>query len=347
MGKRSRKRWYDSVPSVLFTALGLALATLAVVAFVNPWPSALLIRALFERGAAQTVAEMEPYVPRNGVDARRDISYGDAGSDTTLDVFTPAGESTPLTTVVWIHGGAWISGDKSNVDPYLQLLASHGYAAVGLNYTISPETTYPTALTQLNDALGFLVEHAAEYGIDPESIVLAGDSAGSQYASQLATMVTNPAYAERVGIAPKLTADQLRAVILNCGIYDVRGIPNAPGIGGWGFRVALWSYLGEKDWSDTAGGRDMSTIEYVTADFPTTWISGGNGDPLTNSQSKPLAKKLAGLGVEVTSVFYPEDESPALPHEYQFHLNFAKARSALLSTVDFLDTVSARTKNSD
>ena len=91
----------------------------------------------------------------------------------------------------------------------------------------------------------------------------------------------------------------------------------------------------------------MSTIEYVTADFPTTWISGGNGDPLTNSQSKPLAKKLAGLGVEVTSVFYPEDESPALPHEYQFHLNFAKARSALQSTVDFLDTVNARTKNSD
>ena len=343
MGKRTRRRWYDSVASVLSIAVGLTLATLGVVAFVNPWPSALLIRALFERGAAQTVTEMEPYVPSSGVDARRDISYGNAGSDTTLDVFTPAGASTPLTTVVWIHGGAWISGDKSNVDPYLQMLASHGYAAVGLNYTIAPEATYPTALTQLNDALGFLVTHAADYGIDPSSIVLAGDSAGSQYASQLATMVTNPAYAERVGIAPTLTPDQLRAVILDCGIYDVRGIPNAPGIGGWGFRVALWSYLGEKDWSDAAGGKDMSTIEYVTSDFPTTWISGGNGDPLTNTQSKPLAEKLAALGVDVTSVFYPDDESPALPHEYQFHLDFAKARTALQSTIDFLGTVRAGT----
>ncbi|MGJ4845224.1 alpha/beta hydrolase [Leifsonia sp. Le1] len=341
MGTRIHKRWYDSVVSVVFMALGLAVVTVLVVAFFNPWPSALLIRALFERGAADTVAEMEPYVPKSGVDAHRDIAYGDAGSDTSLDVFTPTGESTPLTTVVWIHGGAWISGDKSNVDPYVQILASHGYTTVSLNYTISPETTYPTALNQLNDALGFLVEHAAEYNIDPNSIVIAGDSAGSQYTAQLATIVTNPAYAERVGVTPTLTAKQLKAVILNCGIYDVRGIPDAPGIGGWGFRIALWSYLGAKDWSKTPGGRDMSTIEDVTADFPTTWISGGNADPLTDSQSKPLAKKLEGLGVDVTSVFYPADESPALPHEYQFHLDFAKARSALQSTIVFLDRVKA------
>ena len=341
MGNRLHKRWYDSVVSVSFMALGLAIATLVVVAFVNPWPSALLIRTLFERGAAETVAEMQPYVPKSGVDAHRDIVYGNAGSDTSLDVFTPAGASKPLTTVVWIHGGAWISGDKSDVDPYLQILASHGYTAVGLNYTISPEATYPTALNQLNDALGFLVAHAAEHKIDPNSIVLAGDSAGSQYAAQLATIVTSPSYAKRVGVTPKLTADQLKAVILNCGIYDVRGIPDAPGIGGWGFRIALWSYLGTKDWSSTPAGQDMSTIEYVTAEFPTTWISGGNGDPLTNGQSKPLAKKLAAMGVDVTSVFYPTDETPALPHEYQFHLDFAKARSALQSTVDFLGKVSA------
>lgn len=341
MGNRIHKHWYDSVVSVSFMALGLALVTVVVVGFVNPWPSALLIRSLFEKGAAETVAEMKPYVPKSGVDAHRDIVYGDAGSDTSLDVFTPTGASTPLTTVVWIHGGAWISGDKSNVDPYIQILASHGYTTVSLNYTIAPEATYPTALNQLNDALGFLVEHAAEYNIDPDSMVLAGDSAGSQYAAQLATMVTSDAYAKRLGITPKLSKEQLKAVILNCGIYDVRGIPNAPGIGGWGFRVALWSYLGEKDWSDTPGGEDMSTIEYVTKDFPTTWISGGNGDPLTNAQSKPLAKKLEGMGVDVTSVFYPADEAPALPHEYQFHLHFAKARSALQSTVDFLGKVSA------
>jgi acetyl esterase/lipase len=80
----------------------------------------------------------------------------------------------------------------------------------------------------------------------------------------------------------------------------------------------------------------MSTLDYVTADFPRTWISGGNGDPLTATQSKPLAAKLTGLGVDVTPVFYDDDHEPSLPHEYQFHLDYEDAQTALDSTLDFL-----------
>ena len=129
--------------------------------------------------------------------------------------------------------------------------------------------------------------------------------------------------------------------MLNCGIYDVSGIPDAPGIGGWGFRVALWSYLGSRDWADSAGDRQMSTLDVVTADFPATWISGGNADPLTATQSEPLAARLQSLGVDVTTVFYPADHEPALPHEYQFHLDGADAQAALTSTLDFLHGLDA------
>jgi acetyl esterase/lipase len=324
--------------------IGLSALALGVIAALvwtlSPWPAALLIRGLFEKGAADTVAEMLPYVP-DDVDEQLDVSYGDAGSDTTLDVFRPAGADGALPTVVWIHGGAWISGDKSNVDPYVKIIASHGYTTVSLNYTVSPETTYPTAVGQLNDALAFLVANADEYGIDPDRIIIAGDSAGANLTSQLAVITTEPDYAQLVGVQPALSPEQLRAVILNCGIYDVSGIPNAPGIGGWGFRIALWAYIGEKDWSNTPGGQEMSTLDYVTADFPTTWISGGNGDPLTDTQSKPLVEKLDGLGVDVTSVFYPADLTPALPHEYQFKLDSPEAQSALESTLDFLAAVTA------
>ncbi len=275
------KRWFSkkrhSIPTVLL-ALGLVMA---LVATVSPWPSALLIRSLFEVTAVSTVKEMEPHVPASGIDATRDISYGDAAANTTLDVFSPSGSTGALPTVVWIHGGAWISGDKSNVDPYLQILSSNGYTTVGVNYTVAPEAEYPVALTQLNEALAFLIDHAAEYRIDPDRIIIAGDSAGAQYTAQLATMVTSPTYATLTGLTPALKPEQLRAVLLNCGIYDVSGIPNAPGLGGWGFRVSLWAYLGTKDWSNTTGGELMSTLDDVTGDFPTTWITGGNGDPLT------------------------------------------------------------------
>lgn len=331
--------WYQR-PSRTIPLAILAFGTaIAITAVVSPWPTALTIRALFEKGAADTVAEMLPYAPTEGVDERLNLAYAKNNKDTKFDVFSPSDSTGPLPTVVWIHGGAWISGAKENVNPYARMLAAQGFTTVTLDYTISPETIYPTALTQLNTALGYLVDNAEDLRIDPTQIIIAGDSAGAQYTSQLAALVTNPEYAELVGIAPTLTKDQLTAVILNCGIYDVSGIPDAPGIGGWGFRMALWSYMGDRNWANSPGGQEMSTLDYVTADFPQTWISGGNGDPLTPSQSKPFAKKLSSLGVPVTSVFYPKDHEPALPHEYQFHLDFEDARNAFDSTVEFLTSV--------
>jgi acetyl esterase/lipase len=333
----TKKPWFRRPSRVIPAGLLVVVIVAAVVWVVTPWPAALLIRGLFEKGAADTVNEMLPYVPKDGVDEKLGVSYGAR----EFDVFTPAGNTKPLPTLVWIHGGAWISGEKENVDPYVQIIASHGFTTVSLDYTISPEVTYPTAVTQLNDALAFLVAHADEYNIDPDRIVIAGDSAGANLTSQLAVITTNPDYAKQMDVTPALSKDQLRAVILNCGIYDVSGIPNAPGIAGWGFRIALWAYLGEKDWSNTPGGDEMSTLDFVTKDFPETWISGGNGDPLTPNQSALLAAKLDKLGVPTTAVFYPEDHEPSLPHEYQFHLDFADAQAALTSTLDFLGKVTA------
>jgi acetyl esterase/lipase len=324
--------WYRRPSRLIPIGLLVLGLMLALVSTLSPWPAALLIRGVFENSAHDTVTEMQPFVPRNALDAQLGLSYDHDKPDTV----------SPLATVVWIHGGAWISGSKENVDPYAEIIASHGYTTITLDYTIAPDATYPTALGQLNTALGYLVAHAAALHIDPSRMVVAGDSAGAQLTSQLATIVTNPAYAAEVGITPALTTAQLRAVILDCGIYDLRDIPSAPGIGGWGFRIALWAYLGTKDWSPIPGAKQMTTLTNVTSAFPATWISGGNADPLTPHQSKAFAARLQSLGVDVTPVFYSDGHEPALPHEYQFHLKLADARAALQSTLDFLARVTSR-----
>jgi acetyl esterase/lipase len=298
----------------------------------------MLIRGVFEAGARDTVKEMLPYVPKTKLIEHPNVSYGNAGVNTTLNAFTPASATKALPTVVWIHGGAWISGDKENVDPYLRILASHGYTTISVNYTIAPEAIYPTAVGQLNDALAYIIEHAAELNVDPNQIVLAGDSAGAQLASQLVVLTTNSDYARLMGIRPALSDNQLVAAILNCGVYDMKRMSDLTGIPAWGFKIALWGYTGTKNWSETYAGATMSTIDFVNSSFPPTYISGGNGDGLTWLETVPMSAALKGAGVEVDELVWPANHEPALPHEYQFHLNFKEAHTALDRTLKFLAT---------
>jgi acetyl esterase/lipase len=299
--------------------------------------AARLIGSLFDRDSGRTERAMRRFKP-DGVSARLDVAYG-PGKDERLDLFVPGNATEPLPAVVWIHGGGWFSGKKEHASPYVEILASHGFAGVSLDYSIAPGASYPVAINQLNTALAFLEANAGEYGIDSNRFILAGDSAGAQYASQLAVIATNPDYAERLGIVPALAGTQLCGLILNCGIYDVSELHKGRGIGGWGFRVALGAYLGRPDFPGTPAAAEMSTIDFVTSDFPQTWISGGNGDALTATQSLPFAAKLASLRVPITTLFYPRGTRPSVPHEYQFRLHRPDARAALDSTLEFLHRV--------
>jgi len=333
--------WYRRPSRIVLAVIVVLVVAVLAVTTISPWPSAMLIRSVFEKGGAQTVAEMLPHVPDDPLTEHLDVEYGDHGADTSLDVFSPQQDDGPLPTIVWVHGGAWISGSKKDVAPYLRILASHGYTTVGVNYTLGPEGTFPTAVDQLNEALGYLVDNAQDLRIDPDRIILAGDSAGSQLASQLAVLTTNSDYADLLDITPSLQSDQLIGIILNCGVYDMDAMGELTGIDGWGFKVALWAYTGTRDWSTSYEGITMSTIQFVNEDFPPTYISGGNGDGLTWIQSIPMANRLEEVGVDVTKLFWPADHEPALPHEYQFHLDLDDAQTALDRTLSYLETVTS------
>lgn len=333
--------WFRRPRHIVLASVAAVVVGLLVWTSVSPWPSAMVIRAVFESSRDANIAELNRHLPAELPHEMLDVPYGDEGSDTSYDAFWPEGTTDALPTVVWIHGGAWISGDKVDVAPYLRILAAEGYTTIGLNYTVAPEAVYPTAVRQLNDALAHLVANADELHIDTDRIVIAGDSAGAQLASQLAAMITNPDYAHLVGIQPALRADQLVGAVLNCGVYELDGMAKLTGIVSWGFKSALWAYTGTKDWSSEAPGALMSSLEFATEDFPTTWISGGNGDGLTWLQSVPMANRLDELGVDVTRVFYAADHTPTLGHEYQFHLDGDDAQDALVSTIAFLDRVTA------
>ena len=328
----------------------LTIVICIVLAFsLSPWPSALTIRYVFESGANDVKKDMEQFAP-GGISELLDQQYRPDDGDAKLDVYFPEGSSaagTHLPTLVWIHGGAWISGHKDDVPTYFQLIAEQGFTVVSIGYSIGPEETYPTALHQINDALAFIQQQADQYHVDVSRIAIAGDSAGAQLTSQISTVITNPDYAAEIELAPALKPEQLRAVVLFCGIYDMIAFKGhdvdsvkpsdtfLSKILQWGVDSSLWAYTGEKG-GDPDALREMSTINFVTADFPATFISGGNDDPLTDEQSRPLADRLESLGVSVQALFYPDDYSAKLAHEYQFNLDTPDGQQALSQMLAFL-----------
>ncbi len=321
----------------------LALVLITVLVFrLSPRPGALLIRYIFDKASAQVKQEMEKYEPADGITVIRNQQYRSGDGDAKLDVYIPETalqHDQRLPVIIWTHGGAWLSGDKTDAEPYFKLLAQAGYTVIAPNYSLAPEHTYPRPVQQLNDMYGYIQEHSGRLFADTSRIILAGDSAGANLSAQMAAIVTNPVYASEVGIAPKLKSEQLKGVVLNCGIYKMEGLvhpnPTTPKIVGWGTDVAVWAYSGTRDFSDPVV-REMSPYYYVTNDFPAAYIAGGNGDPLTDAQSKPLATKLESLGVSVSPLFYDQDHTPRLPHEFQFNLDKADAQAALQATLAFV-----------
>lgn len=102
-----------------------------------------------------------------------------------LDVYLPPGEAAGAKrpALVWIHGGGWRGGtkDEARAENVCSTAAAAGYVAVSIDYRLG-DGAWPTNLHDCKNAVRFLRAKAADYGVDPERIAVAGGSAGGHLA---------------------------------------------------------------------------------------------------------------------------------------------------------------------
>jgi acetyl esterase/lipase len=118
----------------------------------------------------------------------KDLIYASLSPSEKLDIYTPMTVG-PFPTIVYVHGGGFRQGDKSQ--PYdrgiVAALVADGYAVASVNYRLSGEAPFPAAPQDVKAAIRWLRANAALYHLDPNKFGIWGDSAGGNLASLMAT----------------------------------------------------------------------------------------------------------------------------------------------------------------
>jgi len=130
--------------------------------------------------------ETEPEVPEH-IELWKDITYKKVDSTSLqLDIYRRKDLKTTAPVLIFIHGGGWSKGKRSDYLPYLIDYAQKGYVTVTVSYRLSGIAHFPAAVQDVQCAVEWIRIHAEEYMMDSEKMALIGGSAGGHLAMLVA-----------------------------------------------------------------------------------------------------------------------------------------------------------------
>lgn len=98
--------------------------------------------------------------------------------------------------IVILHGGGWKSGDKTQMEIFAQEMASKGFSCFTIEYRLSPEVKYPTAIFDVKKAIRYIKTNAVQFNANPTKIAILGCSSGGQMAALIGTTNNNSFFEE-------------------------------------------------------------------------------------------------------------------------------------------------------
>ena len=314
---------------VLFVCLLFAL----MLVIFTPLPVSSLVHQLFAKGGPATEPANYTEVLAQTKEVK-DLPYDSDLPANRFDLITPK-EGANFPVVIWIHGGAYVGGQKEDLSIYARTLAAKGYAVANVEYDLAPASRYPAPLIQVSELYQTLTTLAQEYSLDLSRIILAGDSAGGQIAAQFANVQVAPARTDLAALQV-IPAQALKGVVLFCAPLSLELFEESEPsllVNFFAKRI-LWAYSGSAAWADSTFAQEGDVVKNLNAAFPPTFISDGNEGSF-ESHGRALAERLSAQGTAVTTAFYPRSEGK-LTHEYQFDFTLPAAQTSFDALVTFL-----------
>lgn len=266
-------------------SIGAVVLVLAGVwSFVN-WGEIVFYWRLFlvDRAGKAFYAEY-PHLTR---DVEFSEKYG-----VKLDVYSPAeGDNHPV--LIFVHGGGWDKYDRLLFAPVGQKLIERGMVVVIPDYTLHPDAGYEQMAAEVAAATAWTLENIAEYGGDPDRVVISGHSAGGHLAGLVATDEVWLNYEGH-------TNEELCGLIGLAGVYDIPAQMAFERSNGNIAPVMTAVMGGEENFAAA------SPSSYIFPGTPQTrLIHGGQDDTVPLAISQLFQTKLEAAGIPNELIVYP------------------------------------------
>lgn len=245
------------------------------------------------------------------------VAYCTADPMQKMDIYFPD-SGGPWPALVYVHGGSWMRGDKSEALMFSSNMTDQGYLVVSINYRLYPPATFPAMIEDVKCAVRSLRAHAREYNLDPNRIGAVGVSAGGHLASLLGTSDQSDGW----DVGDYLDqSSRVQAVVAMAGVMDLsRSFPNAD--------IEAMKRIGFGEYNVT----QASPISHVTSDDPPFLLIHGDRDEVVPyEQSQLMYDRLQQMNVPAQLVIVknarhsftaPEGTTPSLLEINQIILDF-------------------------
>lgn len=238
----------------------------------------------------EKMANLEPEIPED-IEEFKDIEYKNInGKSLQIDLYKPRNLTEKARLLVFVHGGGWKGGKRSDYLVYLVDYAKKGYITATVSYRLKNDSIYPACVQDVSDAIHWIFCNAEKYGYDPDRVAMIGGSAGGH----LVLMTTYAMKEPQIPLDSACLVEpphKIKAVVDIYGPVDMT-TPYAQNQGlVIGFIGHSYAEKPELYW-------EASPAKYLNKDLPPTLIFQGTSDNLLpQSQSDTLKVRLDRLGV--------------------------------------------------
>lgn len=265
------------------SVVGSLFAIILILYFVLTCNTQIVIGLLQKMSYGDnTINSYEPFY--DPIDGKKDngqyliseINYDTEYPNSFLDITYPdENREVDRPTLFYFHGGGFFAGSKNMGDPMAATEATYllddicaaGYNIVNVDYALVPDCHFPVPLIQANRAIAYIQEHADEYHLNMNNVVIMGSSAGAIMTSQLGSIITNPEYAKLLGITPALKPEQVKAVVIDDAPLDYKAFPLAT-------KILIGNYVKGSVYLSKEEIKEYNNIQNLTENYPAAVLLG-------------------------------------------------------------------------